>query len=226
MERLATLLARRDDLRLTLLTNAEGPRIRIPGTREVACRRRGGVVWRNSFVAPWLARHRPDVFWAAETVAPLHLPVPLVATVHDLAAVLFPDTKPATLKLAYRFSIPRALGRAAAVIAVSKSTAADAAGRWGIDPARTRVIPLGIEPLFEPGDRESAAAAVVARWGLDSPYVLAVGSLEPRKGLDVLIDAVAECGDWQLVLAGRPGHKGEQLRRRAVRAGAHVVGGV
>ena len=230
VERLATLLAQRDDLRLTLLTNADGARARIPGTREVACRRRGGVLWRNSFVTGWLDSHRPDVFWAPETLVPWRVPVPLVATVHDLGAVLFAGVKPPALELAYRTSIPRGLRRAAAVIAVSESTAADAQRRWSLEPQRMRVIPLGVDDRFTPGDRTAATAAVEARFGLKRPYVLAVGSLEPRKGLDVLIDAAAHAAGlgrgWELVLAGRPGHRAVELERRAVRAGARVLGGV
>jgi len=230
VERLVSLLAARDDLRLTLLTNRSGPSVAIPGTREVACRRRGGVLWRNGFVHEWLARERPDVFWAAETLVPWSVPVPLVATVHDLAAVLLARTKPAPLRLAYRTSIPRGLRRAAAVIAPSRATAQDAQRHWGLDHRRTHVIPLGVDECFRPGDRRAAIATVAERWGLRSPFVLAVGALEPRKGLEVLIDAAARVrrdGDgWQLALAGRPGHRGSELERRAALAGGRLLGAV
>lgn len=228
VERLATLLAVRDDLRLTLLTNRSGPAISIPGTREVACRRRGGALWRNAFVQDWLGRDRPDVFWAAETLVPWRVPVPLVATVHDLGPVLVPRAKPLALQLAYRTSIPRGLRRAAAVIAVSRTTAEDARRHWRIDPGRTHVIPLGVDERFRPGDRAAASAAVAARWGLRGPFVLAAGALEPRKGLEVLIDAAARAdGDgWRLALAGRPGHRGAELEHRAAAAGALLLGAV
>jgi glycosyltransferase involved in cell wall biosynthesis len=230
IERLATRLAARDDVRLTLLTNRSGPSIAIAGTREVACRRRGGALWRNGFVRDWLARERPDVYWAAETLVPWGVPVPLVATVHDLGAVLVPHAKPATLRLAYRTSIPRMLRRAVAVIAVSRTTAHDAQRLWRLDPARVRVIPLGVDERFRVGDRAAASASVAARWGLRNPFVLAVGALEPRKGLEVLIDAAARAardgGGWRLALAGRPGHRGAQLERRAAAAGGRLLGGV
>ena len=60
--------------------------------------------------------------------------------------------------------------------------------------------------------------------------MLAVGSLEPRKGLDVLIDAAAAARaageDWALVLAGRPAFGGDAIAERAAAAGAHVLAGV
>ena len=230
VERLVTLLAARDDMRITLLTNRSGASIGIAGTREVACRRRGGTLWRNAFVRDWLARERPEVFWAPETLVPWRVPVPLVATVHDLGAVLLPGTKPAGLRLAYSASIPHGMRRAAAVIAVSETTARDAQRHWRLDPGRVHVIPLGVDERFVPGDRAKASAAVAARWGLRSPFVLAVGALEPRKGLEVLIDAAALArrnGDgWRLALAGRPGHRGAELERRAAGAGGRLLGGV
>lgn len=230
IDRLARALAERDDLRLTLLVNTNKPGIGIPGTTEVACRRRGGVLWRNAFVTEWLGRRRPDVFWAPETLVPWRVPVPLVVTLHDLGTVLFPHAKPWRQRLAYRTSVPHGVRRAARVLSVSRATAADAQRLWGLTPERVRVVPSGVDAVFRPGDRGAARVRVARELGVHGPFVLAVGSLEPRKGLDVLIDAAAlarERGDgWQLVLAGRAGHGGHRLVVHATAAGALVTGGV
>src|SRR5206468_2721609 len=53
-----------------------------------------------------------------------------------------------------------------------------------------------------------------------------VGSLEPRKGLDVLIDAAARARDWRLVLAGAPAHDGGRIAQAARAAGALLLDGV
>ena len=66
--------------------------------------------------------------------------------------------------------------------------------------------------------------AVRRRWGVDGPFVLHVGSLEPRKGLDVLVEAaslaVADGADWRVVLAGATGFQGERIERIARESGA------
>jgi glycosyltransferase involved in cell wall biosynthesis len=229
ISRISAVLAARDDMRVTLLTNADGPRIRLPGTTEVACRRRGGTLWRNDFVSGWLDRRRPDVFFAPETLSPWRVSVPAVVTVHDLGALVVPASKPLRERLAYHTSIPWSVRRAAVVLTPSDATARDVRGRWGVAPERLRAIPLGVDEAFTPGDRE-AALAIVRALGVREPYVLAVGALEPRKGLDVLIEAAALARaarkDWTLVLAGRPAFGGQAIAERAAAAGARVLEGV
>jgi glycosyltransferase involved in cell wall biosynthesis len=230
IHRIVSLLAAEPDFQLTLLANRRGPFARIPGTREVVCRRRGGPLWRNEFVSSWVARERPDVFWAPEAIAPWRVAAPLVVTVHDVASVLLPGVKPWTERVAYRTTVRQAAERAARVIAVSRATAADLERTWGIDPARIEVIPNGIDERFSPGDRAAEAAAVRARFGIDGEYVLAVGSLEPRKGLETLIAAAGEARrrgrPWRIVLAGAAGYRGERIARSALAAGCLPLGRV
>ena len=112
----------------------------------------------------------------------------------------------------------RSARRADRVLAVSATTAADARRLWGLREERLRVVPNGVDAAFTPGDRAEAAAAVRARFGLDGRFVLHVGALDPRKGLDVLFDAAERAwaaGDgWRLALAGSPGFGSEaQLAR-------------
>lgn len=230
IHRIASLLAADHDLELTLLANRRGPFARIPGTREVVCRRRGGPLWRNEFVSGWVARERPDVLWAPEAIAPWRVASPLVVTVHDLASLLLPGVKPWTERIAYRTTVRRAAERATRVIAVSRTTAADLQRIWGIDSGRIEVIPNGIDERFSPGDRAAAAATVHARFGIDGEYVLAVGSLEPRKGLEALVAAAAEARRrgrrWRIVLAGAAGYRGDQIACSALAAGCCRLGPV
>jgi glycosyltransferase involved in cell wall biosynthesis len=74
------------------------------------------------------------------------------------------------------------------------------------------VIGNGVDDVFAPGEPDAP--------GIEGPFVLHVGSLEPRKGLDVLIAAAAREPGWRLVLAGRPGHDGERIAADARAAGA------
>ena len=215
VDRVVREWARRGDVRVDLLANARGPFVDIPGVAQAGRRLRGAPHWRERFVAPWLGRHRPAVFWAPEGVVPLRTPVPAVVSIHDLAALLFPGVKPLRQTLAHRTAARRSARRATRVIAVSRATAADAARLFGVQAGRMRVVPNGVDDAFSPGDRAAARAAMRERFGLERPYVLAVGSLEPRKGLDVLLDVAEGIEGTDVVLAGSPFFRSAPLLERA-----------
>jgi len=77
-----------------------------------------------------------------------------------------------------------------------------------------------VDEAFAPGDPEAERRWAAQKLGIEAPFVLHVGSLEPRKGLDVLIAAAAREPSWRLVLAGRPGHEGERILADAGAVGA------
>ena len=223
VDRITRELVEYDDLEVTLLANSAEPFAKIPGARQAFARVRGGSVWRNSFVYQWLRRNRPDVYWAPEALAPLFVPVPLVLTVHDLATKILPRTKPLRTRVAYRFSVPRAARAARRVICVSNTTAEDVRRIWRVPEQAIRVIPNGIDDQFTPGDRATAIRAVRERFGIEVPFVLTVGALEPRKGLVLLVDtAIAAHGGGrrlQFVFTGAPGFKSKELIQRARASG-------
>jgi glycosyltransferase involved in cell wall biosynthesis len=204
--------------RVDLLVNLRRWSSPVPGARAVPLRLRGRGLWRDLAVPLWALRHRPDVLWAPETELPRRIGVPTVVTVHDLAPLLFPGTKPPAVERRFRGSIPRSVRSATRVICVSHATARDVRSHWGVE--RLDVIGNGVDDRFAPGDPAAERVWAANAHGLDRPFVLHVGSLEPRRGLDVLIDAAARSPGWRLVLAGRPGHDGERILAAAQRAGA------
>jgi glycosyltransferase involved in cell wall biosynthesis len=214
--------------RVDLLANSARLPYEIPGGRDVGLHVRSLALWREVAVPAWLARHRPDVLWAPATELPRVVPVPSVVTVHDLAPVLFPGSKPrAASRDITRDADRRAARRADRVIAVSRATAHDVERVWDVDPAVVRVVPLGVDERFTPGDRAAAQAEAEARWGLRAPWILAAGSLEPRKGLDVLIAAAGRAAatgrPWRVALAGHAAFRGEEIAAEARASGACSV---
>lgn len=204
--------------RVDLLVNRWGRQFNLPGAREVGVRVKGRGAWRNTFAPVWAAIARLDLYWAPESVLPRRLSVPSVVTVHDLAAVMFPGSKSEEQESQFHKSVARSTHHATRVIAVSEATADDLSRLWGVDRSKVRVVGNGVDDRFRPGDREAAREAVRQRFGLDSPVVVAVGSLEPRKGLGVLVDAAAgqdTARPWQLALAGSLGFRGEETLRVA-----------
>jgi glycosyltransferase involved in cell wall biosynthesis len=178
----------------------------------------GRGLWRDLAVPAWARRHRPDVLWAPESVLPRRIGVPTVVTVHDLAPLIFPGSKPPAVERQFQSAIPRSARVATRVICVSEATAAEVRSRWGVQ--RIDVVGNGVDERFAPGDVEAERHWAAAAFGLREPFVLHVGSLEPRKGLDVLFAAAAREPGWQLVLAGQPGHEGERILADAREAGA------
>jgi glycosyltransferase involved in cell wall biosynthesis len=207
-----------------LLANTRRLERPIPGAHEVGVRVKGRALWREAFVPLWLARKRADVLWAPESVLPRWSPVPTVLTIHDLATLRFPGVKQAGQEEHFRITVARSARRATRLLAVSQATADDVATYYEVDENAVRVVPNGVDEVFTPGDRDAALTAVRERWGIERPFVLHVGSLEPRKGLDVLIEAgalaAAEDAGWRVVLAGAPGFEGEQIEAKARQSGA------
>ena len=217
LHRIAAELAAAGD-RVDLLVNLRHWDSPVPGARPVPLRLRGRELWRDVAVPLWAWRQRPDVLWAPETELPRRVAAPTVVTVHDLAPLIFPGSKPPVVERRFRGSIPRSVRSATRVICVSEATARDVTGHWGV--RAPDVIGNGVDDRFRPGDADAERRWTSATHGLDGPFVLHVGSLEPRKGLDVLIAAAADSPGWRLVLAGRPGHEGERILATARQAGA------
>ena len=148
----------------------------------------------------WFARS--DVLFAPNFVPPPTRARRLVVTVHDLAFRRFPETAPHSTR-AWLAHIERTLARADRIIAVSESTRRDLLELYRVEAARVPVIPLGVDrSVFRP-QPEEVVREVRTRFGIDGPYVLYVGGIEPRKNLPNLVRATAGLrADVTLVVAG------------------------
>lgn len=136
--------------------------------------------------------------------------LPLVVTVHDVAALRYPELHPARHVQQQR-ALVAALDRAAVIVTVSATTADDLA-HLGIERERLVVAPLGLTPLPEP----VAPSAAVPGAG----YLLTVGETSPRKGYDVVLRAVARLGgELRVVMAGPPAGDEQRLRGLIVELG-------
>lgn len=140
---------------------------------------------------------------------PLHAPMRSVVTVHDLAFELFPDHFTSSDRLRLRTLTRSSVRRAAHVIADSAATRRDLIELLGVPAERVTVVHLGYDrERFRP-TAPAAVAEVRRRYGLERPYVLAVGTLQSRKNHAGLVRALArliEDGlDVDLVVPGARG---------------------
>ncbi len=166
-----------------------------------------------------------DVIWATGYAVPPRS-APIVLTIHDLA---FRRDRSHFTRHGVRFfeaALRRAREAADIVLCSSEATRADCL-EAGFPPGRLRVVPLGVR-YFDLGDAHDAAGAVTeAReaFGLRRPYVVTLGTVEPRKNLRVLLAAFAELRsaghDLDLVVVG-PGGWGDDLNGAVAALGPHV----
>ena len=158
-----------------------------------------------------LARPRPDVLFVPAHVLPLVHPLPSVVTVHDLGYRYFPGAHPLGQRLYLDWSTRFSARAATRVIADSLATRGDLARFYGIPPEKVTVVYPGRDESLAPAD----PAAVRARCNLPEDYLLHVGTLQPRKNLIRLIQAVEALRPrWpalSLVLAGRRGWLAEPI---------------
>jgi glycosyltransferase involved in cell wall biosynthesis len=135
--------------------------------------------------------------------------LPLVVTVHDVVTADLPEMHPARSRRMQRAQLA-ALPRAAAVLAVSSTTAGALAER-GVTQDRIYVTPNGLSRFPAPVDPPIPPG----------PFVLVVGSLEPRKGHELLLRALARASldHVRVVFAGPDGGREEEIRQLAARLG-------
>jgi len=133
----------------------------------------------------------------------------LTATVHDFTCWLLPETHPPANVAADRAFAERILKRADGIIAVSEATRSDAVRLLNLPPEKIRVIHHGVADMFFRATAADADA-VRSRLGLVRPYLLFVGTIEPRKNIDLLLDAYQGLPpsireEFELVVAGPEG---------------------
>jgi glycosyltransferase involved in cell wall biosynthesis len=145
-----------------------------------------------------------DVLLATNFLPPATKSPGVVMVVHDLAYVRLPETAP-HMDDRWRRQFEGWLSRAAGVLVPSDSTKRDLLHAHPVDEDRVHVTPLGVDmAAFAPAPEE-AVEGIRRKYGLDRPYALFIGGIEPRKNLDALVRAfcTTEPGTG-LVIAGGP----------------------
>lgn len=114
---------------------------------------------------------------------------PCVTTIHDLSHLHFPGYHPSERVKYFERGLPKTLKKAAQIITCSEFVRTEVIEMLGVNPEKVTAVPLGVGDEFRPR-RPEELHPIVDRYGLkDKSYILAVGSLEPRKNLGRLFDA-------------------------------------
>ena len=151
-------------------------------------------------------RPKPRIFHATDFIAPRMPGTPVIATVHDLTLLTNPELlDPAGL--AYYRQIFTSKRWTAAWITPSQWTADSLVELVGVDPGSVTVIPHGLPRL----DETTAPLPRTER----GDYLLAVGTIEPRKRYDLLLDALAQLPEApRTIIVGQPGWRSAETQAR------------
>jgi glycosyltransferase involved in cell wall biosynthesis len=209
--RVLAALAGRDDLEVAAFC-APGssavlaaPGLRLRPVAAAGAGRPARIAWTQLLAGRAARAAGADLLHGVHYELPLAARLAQVVTVHDLTLVTHPEWHEAAKVRYFGWAMRRAVARATRVLCVSATTARDLAERLEVPADRVDVTPLGTDLRPAPPDR---VEAVRRRLGLDGPYLLGLGTVEPRKDLPTLVRAFAALAGelpHRLVLAGLAG---------------------
>jgi glycosyltransferase involved in cell wall biosynthesis len=197
-------------------------RVRRLTTRWPTGRRLVRILWEQT-AWPWQAwREGVDLLHAMAFVTPILAPCPSVVTVFDLSFIHSPDSFPRWQRLYLHSQTARSCRQARRVITISESGRQDVHRYFGVPLARIDVVLPGVEPVYRPLP-DDEVTAFRQRQQLPAQFLLHVGTLQPRKNIPVLLEALARLGrpELLLVLVGGKGWLFDEIFARVQALGLH-----
>ncbi|MCX8037991.1 MAG: glycosyltransferase family 4 protein [Candidatus Sumerlaeia bacterium] len=216
---------RQNEYVVLMTDDAEWPRFSAPqnfrllsGCPDYESHPRGDL-WERFALPRLLECERADVFHGpAFRVPHTRCTCPTVVTVYDLTCMRCGSDYPWRFRCYMAWQGRRSCKAARAIIAPSAATARDLRDMLGVPESKIRVIPAAADSRFRPADPPDRARLAKIHPALSQPYILTVGTIEPRKRIDLLVAAferarAAGSLSHSLVLAGKAGWKsGPSLR--------------
>jgi glycosyltransferase involved in cell wall biosynthesis len=170
-----------------------------------------------------------DVFYSPDFVLPpTRRGTRTLLTVHDLSFLYYPDAFVPSLRVYLERVVPRSVARADRVLADSKATRDDLVAHFGAPPEKVQVLYSGVDARFCPEKERGEQERLRDKYGIEFPYVLSLGTLQPRKNYVRLIKAFANLplANLRLYIAGGRGWLYEDIFAEAQKHGdrVHVLG--
>ncbi len=176
---------------------------------------------------------RVNIFHATDFVLPPTLPsTRTLLTVHDLSFARLPHTAVSRLKVYLDRVVPASIHRADWVLADSEATRSDICDLYGVSRDRIFVLYSGVDVRFSVSNKNSLLTTRSHAMPLQRPYILAVGTVQPRKNYSRLVQALSILRgkgiDIQLVIAGARGWLEDEIHDTVAATGmsphVHFIG--
>ncbi|MHB1002180.1 MAG: glycosyltransferase family 4 protein [Armatimonadota bacterium] len=144
---------------------------------------------------------------------------PVITSIHDVSFKRHPEFFSLKDRVILDMGVRHSGRRAARILAISEYTKKEICELYSINPEKVTVVYPGVDTQFKPQDRVSAKEMVKEKYGLDFPFVLSLGVIQPRKNLNRLLDAYVILKrdgnlNHKLVIAGKYGWKEANLKDR------------
>jgi len=166
-----------------------------------------GRHWWSAGLPRYIRRSALELFHGTNYDVPLWRRCATVLTVHDLSLLLHPETHPRRTVSRARRRLPTMLRTADAIITPSESVRRELYEELNVAPEKVFAVPEAARACFRPVEF-AETEGVRQRLGIEDPFLLAVGTIEPRKNLPLLVRAFEEVrpeSRVQLVIAGGTG---------------------
>ncbi len=177
-----------NELRLEGVTALPTTRPRLPGT-----------LWLHTQLPRWLTATRPDVFVGSLAVIPRRCPVPSVAVVHDLTPRTHPEHHTLANRFCFNAYVEESLEKADAIVVGSAATEQVVLDHFPFTRSNLVRIGYGVDESFSPPAPDDDGHRVRQKLAGGRPYVLHLGTIEPRKGVADLVAA------WEALHSLHPG---------------------
>ena len=181
------------------------------------------------FLPGQIKRDRLDVYHGPSNFLPRSCPCPAVVTIHDASRWVNPERYTRANLTYWRFMIGHTVRLKTPVITDSHAAKADLVKHLGIAPERIHVVHIAAHPRFRILQRATEdSLQLLQSLGVQKPYVLHVGTLEPGKNIVRLVEAFAQFRSaghetYRLIMAGDRGWKVEEIFGAVERHGLHQV---
>jgi glycosyltransferase involved in cell wall biosynthesis len=202
-------------------------------TKRSGAKTRYGSVWMQAELPLWIKEDKIDVFWGTQHILPLLMPkqVKAVLTVHDLVHYTFPKTMKLKNFIINKYIIPPSIRRTDAIVADTQWTLSDVKRFLNPQGKIMDVAHLGVSPFFYPRGVLPSRAKVKEMFNVSDPFLLTVGTFEPRKNIAGLIKAFSLITDkipHHLAVVGQKGWKNQavidQISKSNIRDRIHLLG--
>ena len=174
--------------------------------------------------------HMPADLFHATDYRIVRMDCPVVATLHDALPIKYPEWCSPRMRSLKNWLQRKAARKADHIIAVSHFAVAELVECFGVNPEQISVVHNGVDECWLEAPDAQAVAATLARYDLRPGYFLFVGTLQPRKNVERVLDAylglpAAVRGERALVIVGAAGWHCDTLLRRieAARANGAAV---
>ncbi len=166
-------------------------------------------MWEQIYLPFVLKKKKIDILHGPRNVLPLLCKIKSVVTIHDLAFLLFPEIIQSRPLNYWPLFVKRSAIKADHIISVSESTKKDIVRLYNISEHKITVIHEACNNSFKRIEDESALKRISQKYGLPARYILYVGTIEPRKNLNVVLEVMDILNKYnlniKLVIVGKKG---------------------